>query len=220
MEKERCLGCLMWEPLSYCVIWDYEWKVSVIPKLLPKKLERQERKKPSDHYQMQCWDLTYIAGIKTIQRCCRKSPHSNRNPICIVFNSKTPTDFEGTISEPYFIACGDESSSLNQFLCISVFDLKSSYTTLWNSKIQYLLCKWQCKATHCKSNLHEMFSFARICSSHQFGVLRVTQQFSRFMASLKTVMTYPCTPWLSVQHLGPCPILDKQVIHKVIQNPF
>lgn len=164
----------------------------MIQQLLPKKLERRERKNPSDHCQMQPWDLTCIAGIKNIHRCCRKSPHSIPNPIHIVFNSKTPTDFEGTVSELYFVACGDESSSLNQFLCISVYDLKPSCMTLWNSKIWYLLCKWQCKATHCKSNLYDMFYFARICSSLHFRVIRVTQQFSRFMASLKTVMTYPC----------------------------
>jgi len=111
-----------------------------------------------------------------------------------VFTSKTPIDLKIPYQSLYFIACEDKSSSSNQLLRVSVYDLKPSYTTLWNNKTWYLLCKWQwCKATHCKRNLHEMFSFARMCSSLQFDVRRVTQQFSRFTASLKTVMTYPCT---------------------------
>lgn len=117
----------MWKLLSYCVIWKYEWKVSVIQQLLLKKLERRERKNHSDHCQVQSWYLTCIAGIRNIHRCCRKSPHSSPNPICIVFKSKTPTDFKVTISESYFIACGDESSSLNQFSRISVYDLKPPF---------------------------------------------------------------------------------------------
>lgn len=118
---------------------------------------------------MQSCDLKHIAGIKNIHRCCRKSPHLRWNSSCIVFNNRTPRDIEGTISELYFVACRDESFSLNQFyafLCIT----QTSYTTLWNSKIWYLLCKLQCKTMHCKSNLYEMFYFARIWSSLQFGV--------------------------------------------------
>lgn len=58
------------------------------------------------------------------------------------------------------------------------------------------------------------------CAFHLNLIFGVTQQFNRFMTSLKIVMTYPCTSQFSVQDLGLCPTLDNQVIHGAMQNSF
>lgn len=111
MRKERCLRCLMWVPTSLChtVLSGNKNGKSEIQQLPPKKLERQERRNP-DHYQMQFWVWQEIPSFesKSYLHCVQQQ------------NSNIKTDLEGTLSEPCFIACDNESSSLNQFSCISV----------------------------------------------------------------------------------------------------